>query len=65
MPSVLEEFLGFDGPAFLEVIIDTEAHVYPMVGPGLSYRDMITGEFIPNRYDDRADAQEPDPSELF
>ena len=64
VPTVLEEFLSFDGPAFLEVIIDTEAHVYPMVGPGLSYRDMITGEFIPNRYD-KAEAQEPDPSELF
>ena len=64
VPTVLEEFLSFDGPAFLEVIIDTEAHVYPMVGPGLSYRDMLTGDFIPNRYD-KADAQEPDPSELF
>ena len=64
VPAVLEEFLSFDGPAFLEVIIDTQAHVYPMVGPGLSYRDMITGEFIPNRYD-KAEAQEPDPSELF
>ena len=64
VPTVLEEFLSFDGPAFLEVIIDTEAHVYPMVGPGLSYRDMITGEFIPNRYS-QADVHEPDPSELF
>ena len=64
VPTVLEEFLSFDGPAFLEVIIDTEAHVYPMVGPGLSYRDMITGEFIPNRYG-QADVHEPDPSELF
>ena len=63
-PTVLEEFLSFDGPAFLEVIIDTEAHVYPMVGPGLSYRDMITGEFIPDRHD-KADVQEPDPSEMF
>ena len=64
VPTVLEEFLSFDGPAFLEVIIDTQAHVYPMVGPGLSYRGMITGEFIPNRYD-KEEAQEPDPSELF
>ena len=64
VPAVLEEFLSFDGPAFLEVIIDPEAHVYPMVGPGLSYRDMITGEFIPNRYD-TDDGHEPDPSEMF
>ena len=64
VPTVLEEFLGFDGPAFLEVLIDTEAHVYPMVGPGLSYRDMLTGDFIPDRYD-QADGHEPDPSGLF
>ena len=64
VPVVLEEFLSFDGPAFLEVIIDPQAHVYPMVGPGLSYRDMITGDFIPNRYDTE-DEHEPDPSEMF
>ena len=64
VPAVLEEFLSFEGPAFLEIIIDPEAHVYPMVGPGLSYRDMITGEFIPNRYDTDT-AHEPDPSEMF
>jgi acetolactate synthase-1/2/3 large subunit len=64
VPRILEEFLGFEGPAFLEVIIDKEAGVYPMVGPGQSYRDMITGDFIPNRYDDEA-PEEPDPSEMF
>ena len=64
VPAILEEFLSFDGPAFLEVIIDTQAHVYPMVGPGLSYKDMITGEFIPTR-GDQGDQHEPDPSELF
>ncbi len=64
VPTVLEDFLSFDGPAFLEVIIDPEAHVYPMVGPGLSYADMITGDFIPNR-NEQGDAHEPDPSELF
>jgi acetolactate synthase-1/2/3 large subunit len=64
VPAVLAEFLAFDGPAFLEVIIDPEAGVYPMVPPGLSYRDMVTGEFIPNRYDDR-EAATPDASEMF
>jgi len=64
VPAVLEEFLSFEGPAFLEVIIDPEAHVYPMVGPGLSYRNMITGEFIPNRYDTDTE-NEPDSSEMF
>jgi len=64
VPAVVEEFLRFDGPAFLEVITDPQANVYPMVGPGLSYRGMITGEFIPNRYDDdRSTESEPsDPS---
>ena len=52
------------GSMTLEVIIDTQADVYPMVGPGLSYRDMLTGDFIPNRYD-KADGHEPDPSEMF
>ena len=64
VPRILEEFLGFEGPAFLEVIIDKEAGVYPMVGPGLSYRDMITGDFIPNRYG-AEEPEEPDASEMF
>ena len=61
---VLREFLGAEGPAFLEVIIDPEAGVYPMVPPGMSYRDMLTGDFIPNRHDDRG-TPEPDASEMF
>ena len=64
VPRVLREFLEFEGAAFLEVIIDPEAGVYPMVPPGMSYRDMLTGDFIPNRYEGR-DAAEPDESELF
>ncbi len=49
MPAMVKQWLDFPGPAFLEVIIDTEAGVYPMVGPGLAYDAMITGEFIPAR----------------
>ena len=64
VPRVLKEFIDFEGPAFLEVIIDPEAGVYPMVPPGMSYRDMLTGDFIPNRYDGR-EAASPDASELF
>jgi acetolactate synthase-1/2/3 large subunit len=64
VPKTLEEFLSFPGPAFLEVLIDPEAGVYPMVGPGLSYLDMITGDFIPNRYNVTKPA-EPDQSEMF
>ncbi len=61
---VLAEFLSYDGPAFLEVIIDPEAGVYPMVPPGMSYQDIVTGDFIPNRYDGRESAA-PDESEMF
>jgi acetolactate synthase-1/2/3 large subunit len=48
-PRVIEEFIRFPGPAFLEVIIDPDACVYPMVGPGMAYDQMITGDFIPSR----------------
>ena len=64
MPGVLKEFISYEGPAFLEVIIDPEAGVYPMVPPGMSYKDMLTGDHIPNRYDGR-EAVKPDESELF
>jgi acetolactate synthase-1/2/3 large subunit len=64
VPRVLDEFLNFRGPAFLEVLIDPEAGVYPMVGPGLSYREMITGDFIPNRYKD-IDKPPPNQSGMF
>ncbi|WP_408189185.1 biosynthetic-type acetolactate synthase large subunit [Paraburkholderia strydomiana] len=54
-PSELEEklkaFVAFEGPAFLEVMIDQNADVFPMVGPGQSYSNMITGPFIPSRSD--------------
>lgn len=61
LPAVVAEFLAFEGPAFLEVIIDRDSGVYPMVGPGMSYKQMITGDHIPNRYeqsDSDADAAE-------
>jgi acetolactate synthase-1/2/3 large subunit len=45
----LRAFVEFDGPAFLEVMIDQDADVFPMVGPGQSYANMITGPFIPSR----------------
>jgi acetolactate synthase-1/2/3 large subunit len=49
VPRVVQEFIEFPGPAFLEVIIDPDAGVYPMVGPGMAYDQMITGDFIPSR----------------
>ncbi|MEJ2296926.1 MAG: biosynthetic-type acetolactate synthase large subunit [Woeseiaceae bacterium] len=63
LPEVIREFMEFDGPAFLEVIIDRDAGVYPMVGPGLSYDSMITGEWIKSREKSIHDSL--DPSEMF
>jgi acetolactate synthase-1/2/3 large subunit len=62
--SVIEEFLNFPGPAFLEVIIDPDAGVYPMVGPGLGYDAMITGEYIVAR-SQAPESAEVDPSGMF
>ena len=63
VPRVIAEFLAFSGPAFLEVMIDPDAGVYPMVGPGQSYEEMITGEFIASRH--KVDIKTPGPSEMF
>jgi acetolactate synthase-1/2/3 large subunit len=63
VPRVIGEFIRFDGAAFLEVMIDPDAGVYPMVGPGQAYADMITGEHIPSRT--RVDIKTPDASEMF
>jgi acetolactate synthase-1/2/3 large subunit len=49
--KTVAEFVGFNGPAFLEVMIDPDAGVYPMVGPGMGYKQMITGPHIPTRKD--------------
>ena len=63
LPAVIREFMDFAGPAFLEVIIDRDAGVYPMVGPGQSYANMITGEHIKNR--SKPSDETPGPSEMF
>jgi len=63
LEQVIREFMEFDGPAFLEVVIDPDAGVFPMVGPGLSYDKMITGDFIRSRSKPVDD--QPDPSEMF
>jgi acetolactate synthase-1/2/3 large subunit len=64
VPRVVREFIEFKGPAFLEVIIDPDAGVYPMVGPGQAYDEMITGDYIESRETARP-AQEPGASEMF
>jgi acetolactate synthase-1/2/3 large subunit len=63
VPRVVREFIQFPGPAFLEVIVDRDAGVYPMVGPGQSYEQMITGEHIPSRH--KVTIKTPGPSEMF
>ena len=63
LQRTVREWLDFPGPAFLEVIIDRDAGVYPMVGPGLSYDQMITGDFIPHRVKDSED--DVDGSSMF
>jgi acetolactate synthase-1/2/3 large subunit len=63
VPRVVSEFIRFQGPAFLEVIIDRDAGVYPMVGPGQGYSEMITGDHIPSRT--QVETKIPDESKMF
>jgi acetolactate synthase I/II/III large subunit len=57
--EMLKKFVEFEGPAFLEVMIDPDAFVYPMVGPGTDYKEMITGDFIARRHAAAHKAVEP------
>jgi acetolactate synthase-1/2/3 large subunit len=56
---MLEQFIASEGPAFLEVMVDQTAHVYPMVAPGMGYKDMITGKYIPSRGEAPKGGDEP------
>jgi acetolactate synthase-1/2/3 large subunit len=64
--DTLKEFIEFEGPAFLEVMTDPDACVYPMVGPGMGYKEMITGDYIVNR-ESKEDGHEDSspPTEAF
>ena len=62
VPRVVAEFVSFPGPAFLEVMIDQDAGVYPMVGPGQAYDEMITGEHIASRTE--VEIKPPDASKI-
>ncbi|HJQ84460.1 MAG TPA: biosynthetic-type acetolactate synthase large subunit [Candidatus Binatia bacterium] len=55
----LEAFVAYPGPAFLEVMVDQNAHVYPMVAPGMGYKDMITGKWIKSRDQKAPSNEEP------
>jgi acetolactate synthase-1/2/3 large subunit len=60
---VVREFIEFKGPAFLEVIIDPDAGVYPMVGPGQAYDEMVTGDHIASR--EKVEIKPVGASEMF
>lgn len=63
--ETLEAFVSYDGPAFLEVMVDPDAGVYPMVGPGKGYKEMVTGDYINARDPDDAPSTDIDPTEMF
>ena len=65
LPKVIKEFMEFNGPAFIEVMIDPDAGVYPMVGPGMTFDQMITGDHIPSRNAKVDTKTDVDSSEMF
>lgn len=65
LSKVIKEFMEFKGPAFIEVMIDPDAGVYPMVGPGMTFDQMITGDYIPSRTAKVDTKTEVDSSEMF
>ena len=65
LSRVVKEFIEFKGPAFLEVIIDPMASVYPMVGPGMAYEQMITGDWIPSRTVTKPAAEDVRNTQMF
>jgi len=65
LKETLKKFVEYDGPAFLEVMADPEACVYPMVGPGMGYNEMITGDFIAGRTPDQNIAERRPPIDSF
>jgi len=60
---VLQEFVHHNGPAFLEVMIDPDACVFPMIGPGMGYKEMLTGPHINARTYDPVKPSKP--TDLF
>jgi len=65
LAAKVKAFIEYPGPAFLEVVIDPMASVYPMVGPGQSYQQMITGDWIPSRAAPTAAASGSGKADLF
>ncbi len=66
LKKALQRFVEFDdGPAFLEVVVDKKALVFPMVGPGMGYKDMVTGPFIKARELPKPEEEPEEPSDAF
>jgi acetolactate synthase-1/2/3 large subunit len=66
LKKTLKQFIESDGPAFLEVITDQDACVYPMIGPGMGYKEMITGDFIAPRNNQEDSSEAPsNPKDAF
>jgi acetolactate synthase-1/2/3 large subunit len=66
LQETLKKFIQFQGPAFLEVLTDPDACVYPMVGPGMGYKEMVTGDFIVSRATEEDRSKETsNPKEAF
>ncbi len=65
LAQAVADFIAYPGPAFLEVLIDPMASVYPMVGPGMSYAEMITGPWITSRLGETKTAEKQDKADLF
>ena len=42
----LNDFLAAQGPCFLEIVIDRDETVYPLIPIGKGYKDMILGPYI-------------------
>ena len=62
--DTLERFVNHNGPAFLEVMIDQVADVFPMVGPGMGYKEMETGPYV-NKRKSQEQIEIVSPSEMF
>jgi acetolactate synthase-1/2/3 large subunit len=63
--DTLKAFIAHKGPAFLEVMIDPNACVWPMVGPGKGYKEMTVGDFIKPRTIQAPVKVEPVKADLF
>ena len=45
-------------------MIDQDACVYPMVGPGMGYKEMVTGEYIASRSPGGSGTEDVDMSKI-